>query len=462
MSTSATAQDARQTKSLPKAQPPLSAVEVPKVKYTEFTLPNGLRVLMHEDHSAPVVAVELWYKAGSKYDPKGKSGLAHMFEHMMDEGTLNMPNGEYKRVIQSAGGSYNATTQNDFARYYSTVPSNQLETALWLEAERMANLSPTLDSTRFNLERAAVRNEYRQNVLNVAPYSAAEAAMEALFPEGAYAPPLFGYPSEINAATVDDLQKFYATYYVPNNAILVLAGDLTPADARRKVEKHFSAIPRGKPVVHPKTVTPFVGEKRLVVEHPSGVRGVWGLWRGAKSSSPDRPALIALSSILTQRFRRLLVEERRVAITVNPAFNQAFDLQEAGIFQIALTPTATASATAIEEAMDSVIASIKTNGVTETEVKRWVAGYRLQMLTSMQGNASKAANLGDGATNMNNPVGIYDATERALRITPAAVQAAAKKYLTADRVVVSIVPTGKLDLMAKPNLPFVNATRKAQ
>jgi zinc protease len=437
-----------------------TAIDVPKLKYSEFTLPNGLRVLLHEDHSSPVVAVDLWYKAGSKYDPKGRSGLAHMFEHMLDEGTLNMPQGEYKRVIQSAGGDYNASTQNDVARYWTMAPSNQLETVLWLEAERMANLSPTLDSTRFNLERAAVRNEYRQTVLNIAQNATAEATIEALFPEGAYAPPLFGYPADINAATVEDLQKFYETYYVPNNAVLVVAGDFAVADARKKIEKHFSPIPRGKAVVHPKVVLPFVGEKRIAVEHPQGVRFLWGAWRGAKSSSPDRPALLALSSILTQRLSRLLVVERRLASGLSPAANQSFDLQEAGIFQVGITATPTASATTIEQLMDSVITSIRTNGVTETEVKRWAAGYRLQMLTAMQSDLSKAYHLGDGATNMNDPLGVYNLTERALKVTPADVQAAARKYLTADRVIVSTVPTGKLDLISKPHLPYENRTRK--
>ena len=437
-----------------------TAIQVPKLKLTEFTLPNGLRVLMHEDHSSPIVAVDLWYNAGSKFDPKGKSGLAHMFEHMMDEGTLNMPNGEYRRIIQSAGGSYNASTQNDFARYFTVIPSNYLETVLWLEAERMANLSPTLDANRFNLEREAVRNEYRQNVLGDALQSAAMATIEALFPEGAYQPPIFGYPADIASATVDDLRRFYETYYVPNNAVLVIAGDFDPAQAKAMVQKQLGPIPRGKPVTFPTSVTPFRGERRLVVEHASGNRGVWAAWRGAKSSSPDRPALLALGSVLSQRLRRVLVEERRVAPTMIGGLTTNFDLQEAGIFQIGMTPNATASATMFEDVMDSVITSIKTNGVTEAEVRRWVASYRMQLLNDMMSVASIAPSLGDGALNQKNPLAFYDLLDRAQRVTPAQVQAAAKKYLTPDRVVVSIIPTGKLDLISKPNLPYVNATPK--
>jgi zinc protease len=437
-----------------------TVVQVPKLSLTDFTLPNGLRVLMHEDHSSPIVAVDLWYNAGSKFDPRGKTGLAHMFEHMMDEGTLNMPNGEYKRVVQTAGGSYGASTANDGARYYTVVPSNYLETVFWLEAERMANLGPTLDANRFNLEREAVRNEYRERVLNSPEISAGVAVIESLFPEGAYAPPLFGYPSDIASATVDDLRRFYDTYYVPNNAILVVVGDFTTADARRKVEKHFGPIPRGKPVVLPTSVTPFHGEKRLVTEHPSGMRGLWEVWRGAKSSSPDRPALLALSSILTQRLGRIVTDERRVA-TVSP-YSAAFDLQEAGIFQVAIRLTPTASATMIEDVMDSVIASIKANGVTEAEVRRWVASYRMQMLNDMQSVTTIVSNIGDGALNAKNPLAFFDLADRAQSVTPAEVQAAAQKYLTADRVVVSIIPTGKFDLISKPNLPYVNATPKGQ
>ena len=456
---SAAAQDTRTSAKLP-VPAPRPSVDVPKVRYTDFTLPNGLRVLLHEDHSSPIVAVELWYNVGSKHDPRGTTGLAHMFEHMMDEGTANLPAGEFKRVVQSVGGSYGAFTSNDWSRYAMLVPSNHLETALWLEAERMANLSPTLDSTRFNLEREAVRNEYRDRILSSAAMSGAEALFEAMFPEGAYGSPLFGYQSELGKATVNDLRRFYETYYVPNNAVLVVAGDLAVADARRKIEKHFTPIPRGKPVSHPKAVGALKGEKRLAVEHTSGLRQFWIAWRGARTAAPDRPAAIALSAILTDRLRKLLVEERRLASSVPAASNQHFDLQEAGILQTAISLTPTASATDVEQLVDSVVASIRANGVTEAELRRWVASYRLQMLSSMQSVQMKADYLADATLNAKNPMGIFGVVEKAQLIKPADVLAAARKYLTADRVVLSIVPAGKLDQVSKPNLPYVNATRK--
>jgi zinc protease len=433
-----------------------TAVQVPKLKLTDFTLPNGLRVLMHEDHSSPIVAVDMWYNAGSKFDPRGKTGLAHMFEHMLDEGSLNMPAGEYKRLIQQAGGGYNASTQNDFARYNTVVPSNYLETVLWLEAERMANLTPALE--RFNLEREAVRNEYRQRILNDPSLSAATALIQTLFPEGAYAPPLYGYPADLASITLEDMRPFYDTYYVPNNAALVIIGDFNTADARKQVVKHFGAIPRGKPVKFPEVGAPLRGEKRIVTEHPAGIRGVWAAWRGAKSSSPDRAAILALASIVSQRLSRIFAQERRVG-AMSP-YSAAFDLAEAGIFQIAMTPNATASATMFEEVMDSVITAIKTDGVSESEVRRWVGSYRMQTLTDMQSVASIASNIGDATLGQKRPLAVYEMLDRAQRVTPAEVQAAAKKYLTGDRVIVSIVPTGKLDLISKPNLPYVIATPK--
>jgi zinc protease len=435
-----------------------TTVQVPKLALTDFTLPNGLRVILSENHSSPIVACEVWYNAGSKFDPKGKTGIAHMFEHMMDEGSVHMPNGEYKRVIQSAGGTYNAATQNDWAQYWSVVPSNQLETVLWLEAERMANLAPAPD--RFALERDAVKNEYRTRIQNSAPQSGAVALFETLFPEGAYAPPLYGYPEDLASITLDDMRAFYEKFYVPNNAVLVLVGDFNAADARRKVEKHFSPIPRGKPVQFPVAATPFHGEKRIVVEHPNGDRGLWVAWRGAKSAEPDRAAVIALSSILNQRLRRILVDDRRAAIVINPGTNQNFDLQESAVFQVAMTPNATASATMFEEVMDSVVASIKKDGVTATELNRFMAGFRMDLLSEMQSDQSVATNLGDATLNQKNPLGTYQLLDRGQRLTPADVQAAARKYLTGDRVVLSIVPSGKLDLISKPNLPYTNMSRK--
>jgi len=320
----------------------------------------------------------------------------------------------------------------------------------------MANLTPAPE--RFALERDAVKNEYRQRVLSSAEMSGAAALIQGLFPDGAYAPPLYGYPADLASITLEDMRQFYEKYYVPNNAALVIVGDFNTADVRKMVATHLGPIPRGKPVAPLSAGVPLRGEKRLVVEHQSGDRGVWVGWRGAKSASPDRPALLALSTILTERLGRVIGRERRIGGMSQ--WNAAFDLAESGIFQVAMTPTTATPSTTFEEVMDSVIASIKTNGVTESEVRRWVASYRMQALSEMQSVTTIASDIGDATLSQKNPLAFFEMVDRAQRVTPAQVQAAAKKYLTADRVVVSIIPPGKLDLISKPNLPYTIATPK--
>jgi zinc protease len=451
------AQDTRKPAPLPAARQS-SLVDVPKIQYSMFTLPNGLRVVLHEDHSSPIVATQLFYHAGSKNDAPGLTGLAHMFEHMLDEGTQNMADGEFRRVVQAAGGTYNAATGSDWTKYFTVAPGNQLETLLALEAERMANLSPALDSTRFDLERESVRNEYRETILSNAVRSGAEAIYEALFAEGAYSFPVIGRWEDLGHATVEDLRRFYDRYYVPNNAVLVIAGDFASADARKQVTKYFSPIPRGRDVIQPKSIGKLTGEKRLVVEHPSGQRQLWVVWRGAKAAAPDRAAALALTSIMTDRLRRLLVTERRLSSFMNPGLNTNFDLEESGLLHFAIVVTG--SATEVERLFDSVATSIRTDGVTAEEVRRWAASYRLQSLTDMQSVLTKSDMLADGLMTQGNVLGNFQMVERAVTLTPADVQAAARKYMTGDRVVMSIVPTGKLDLISKPELPYTNATRK--
>jgi zinc protease len=437
---------------------PRPGIDVPKVAITDFTLPNGLRVILNEDHSSPIVSVQVMYHVGSKNDTPGKSGLAHMFEHMLDEGTTNLPSGEFKRIIQQAGGDYAAFTQTDWTQFYTTLPSNHLETALWLEAERMTNLFPALDSARFNLERESVRNEYQENILGSAPMSGAEAVFEAIFANGTYRLPLIGHMSELGTTTVKDLQAFYDKYYVPNNAVLVIAGDFRAADARRIVTRHFSPIPRGKPVIQPRDPGTFTGEKRLVVEHSAGQRQLWFAWRGPSSATKDRAATMALSSILSDRLRRLLINDRHVASFMNPAFNVNFDLESSGVFQLVIVVTG--SATEVERLVDSVVASVRSDGVTPQEVRRWRAAYRMQTLTSMQGVETKASLIADATLTQGNPLGNFLLVERAMSVTPAEVQAAARKYLNGNRVVMNLIPPGKFDLISKPELPYVNASRK--
>ena len=454
------AQDAKPAASMkgstPAAKP---TIDLPKVAFTQLVLPNGLKVILHEDHSSPIVALDVWYHVGSKNDVPGKSGLAHMFEHMMDEGSLRMPTGEYRRIVQEAGGTYNARTNNDWTHYYATVPSNQFETMLWLESERMGYfLSPALDSTKFNLEREAVRNEYRQNVLGFAVGRALEAMYGAAFANSTYSLPLFGHPSELGSATVDDLRAFYRKFYVPNNAVLVVAGDFRTADARQQVRRYFGAIPRGAAVKQPTAVAPLERESRIVMEDPGSQKQLWIGWRGVPSAHPDRVALMALSGVLNARLSRLLITDRRLASFMNPGLNAHSDFEASGLFQTVVV--ATGSMTEVERLIDSVVASVQTEGVAPTELRRWVAAFRTTSLIGMQSVAVKAQNFGDAMTMQANPLGIFGEVERAQKLTPDDLRRVARKYLVPQRIVMSVVPAGKLDQISKPSEPFTNVTRK--
>jgi zinc protease len=439
------------------------AVDVPKIGYTRFTLANGLQVILHEDHSSPIAAVELWYRVGSKDDTPGKTGLAHLFEHMLDEGSLHVPKGDHRRIIQETGGRYNASTNEDRTNYFSKVPSNQLETVLWLEAERMAFLAPALDSNTFNIEREQVRNEYREKVLsqNAGGNLGGEAFFGAMFAGTVYGNPLYGHMSELGAATMDDLRAYYAKYYVPNNAALAIAGDFDSADIRKKVERYFGGIPRGAAVRRPTGPTPpLTAEKRIVLEDKiAPTQHLWIGWRGVSSSNPDRMALTALAGVLNARLQRLLVTERRLATTMS-GLTGHYDLELSGLFQLSIVATKDSMMTAIERLTDSVVASARNDGVTALELKRWVAPFVTASLAQMQADSLKANKLADGAMMQGSPGAWFNDVVLARKLTPADLQRVARKYLGAQRVVMSIVPAGKLELISKPTEPYVNVTRK--
>src|SRR5687768_4631568 len=222
----------------------------PRIPYTEFTLPNGLRVIFHEDHSTPIVAVNVWYHVGSKNETLGKTGYAHLFEHMMFQGSKGFDD-DYFKALQEVGGSLNGSTNSDRTNYWEVVPSNFLERAIFLEADRMGTLPEALTEAKLANQREVVKNEKRQNYDN-RPYGLAGARIaEILYPaDHPYHWLTIGSLDDLTRASMDDVKDFFRRYYTPNNASLVIAGDIKPAEARRLVEKHFGPIKRG-PAVQP-------------------------------------------------------------------------------------------------------------------------------------------------------------------------------------------------------------------
>jgi zinc protease len=294
-----------------------------------------------------------------------------------------------------------------------------------------------------------------------------EAFIGTMFPDPhPYHTTPLGVMSELKSTTLDDLRSFFATYYVPNNATLTLTGDFTAAEARKLVERYFGGIPRAAAVKHPTApTTPLKSEVRVALEDQRGnTQQLWMGWRGASSTSPDRMALTALSAILsegpTSRVARALVNDRKLASSVPRGVNINVDLETAGFLQVVIVAAPNASMTAIEQVVDSVVADARNTAPRPEELRRWLARYSVTSITSTQLDLSKADRLGEGETIYRTPAVLSNDIDEARRLRPADIQRVAKKYLTPERVVMSIVPAGKLDLVSKPNEPFTNLTRK--
>jgi zinc protease len=461
--------DARASRKVPAKSVVTPLIDVPRIPFTRTVLRNGLVVLLHEDHSSPIVALDLTYHVGSMDEPVGKRGFAHLFEHSMFNGSANVAPGEHLRIIQAAGGDGNAHTWEDRTVYFERFPQHLLETVLWLEADRMAFLPARVDSARFESERAAVFNEIglRVDAGPAAGDLAKEAFIGAMYPDPhPYHTTPFGVMSELRAATLDDMMSFFHTYYVPNNATLSIAGDFKTTEAQKLVAKYFGGIPRGAPVKHPAVSNASLpAETRIVLEDLRGnTRQLWIGWRTASSRSPDRMALVALSAILsdgpTSRLYQALVTDRKLATNVPSGPNANIDLEHAGFVQVVVVPTPTASMTDIEHVVDSVVTDLKGSRVKPEELRRWLARYSVNSIRVSQSDLAKAQTLAEGETIYGTPAVMRDDIDVARHLTPADLQRVARKYLTPGRVVLSIVPAGKLDLISKPDEPYTNVTRR--
>jgi len=284
--------------SLAQTAPPASAhLTVP---YSQFTLENGLHVILHEDHSVPMVAVNVWYHVGSANERPGRTGFAHLFEHLMFEGSKNVQEGEFDTLLEGVGGNNNGSTNNDRTNYYIDVPSNGLDLALFLESDRMAYLLDTMTPQRVDGQRDVVKNERRQSYEN-RPYGMASIVLsEMLYPKNhPYHWPTIGYMEDLTAAGYEDVVEFFRKYYAPNNASLVIAGDINPSETRALVEKWFGEVRRGEPVepVIPPPVMLTRVERRTITDRVQLPR-LFLAWVTPPASAPGDAALDVVSSVL--------------------------------------------------------------------------------------------------------------------------------------------------------------------
>ncbi|MEO7084849.1 MAG: pitrilysin family protein [Gemmatimonadaceae bacterium] len=425
-----------------------------RIPFEKYTLANGLTVLLAQDHSTPTVAVEVLYHVGSKNEQAGRTGFAHLFEHVMFTGSKDVPYGVHDKYTEGVGGSNNGNTTNDFTQYYETIPSNYLEHALWLESDRMGWLLDALDTAKYNAQREIVKNERRQSYDN-RPYGrASEIISAATYPKSnPYSWPVIGSMTDLSAASVDDVKQFFRLYYTPNNAVLAIAGDFDAPQTKAWIAKYFAGVPRGKPIVRPKVAaTVMPAEKRLVYEDRVQVPRLFLSWPTVGQDNDDQYALDVLSDVLTRsrisRLTKALVYDKQSASAVSS--NQGTN-ENAGEFEITITPRPGHSLTELEADADSVIATLRRDGPTADEIERSKATLQLSFLSQLESNLGKAMRLAIGEAFDGNPEQAFAVDYRKYQaVTAADVKRVANKYLGAGRVVLSIVPIGKKDQASKP------------
>ena len=436
-----------------------TAIELPHAKRT---LANGLDVVVHEDRRVPIVAIYLWYHVGSKNERVGRTGFAHLFEHMMFTGSQHVPPGDHPKILESVGAEMNGTTNEDRTLYFDVVPAGELETALWLESDRMGFLLPAMTQERLDAQRGIVQNERRQGVDNQPFGIANESVRAALFPpSNPYSWDVIGSMKDLSAASLEDVKDFFRHYYAPNNATLAIVGDVSPAQAKAVAAKYFAELPRGPAIERP-TIAALTlpREKRLVLEDTRArTAQIRFAWPTVGADNPDRFALSALGSVLTldrtSRLTKALVYDRQLATNV---FAGNTTYENGGQFSINVIPRPTASLTDIEQVVDSVLASVGTTSPSAVEITRAANFRTVGSISGLQSDLNKAINVANGSATYGDPNALFKQIANMAAVTPSEVQRAAQRYLGPGRVVLSMVPAGKLDMVAKPNLPFENVT----
>jgi predicted Zn-dependent peptidase len=394
-----------------------------RIPIETFRLQNGLFVTLSEDHTAPIVAVNLWYHVGSANEPPGRTGFAHLFEHMLFQGSADVEANEHFELVQRAGGTLNGSTWLERTNYFETVPSNQLALALWLEANRMGKLLPAMTQQKLDTQRDVVKNERRWSMDNQ-PYGTWIEKLPALvFPEEhPFHHSLMGSMEDLSAASLDDVAQFFATYYTPDNAVLSIAGDFEPTEAKRLVEEHFGGIPagQGKPPLPDMSLPPVFGQwKREVVPDDVMLPRLFLAFRtpafGTAGYYPASVAGAVLGLRNASRLRRRLVRERQVAAE---AVAFTFDLAKGSdLFVVDVTARPNITPEQLEQEVAYEIDTVVRDGVTDAEVQRAVALIQTMFVSSMQEAGERADKLSMFATYFGKPELINDEVDRYRAVT---------------------------------------------
>ena len=403
------------------------------IEYEEHVLDNGLRVVLSEDHSVPVVAVNVWYHVGSANEERGRSGFAHLFEHMMFQGSENVGKGDHMKLVADAGGSMNGSTDTDRTNYFETLPSNRLNLGLWLEADRMRSLAITEDN--FENQRETVKEERRQGIDNQ-PYGEAFLVSDTLGYDGwPYDHTVIGSMDDLNDAKLPDVQAFFNRYYCPANAVLVVVGDIDPKKTMDMVKQYFGDIPAGERATFPTWNEPFdKGERHKDVDAPkANVPALFATYLVPPHNHADSAALELLNSLLcdgeSSRLHERLVKDEEAAFAVFGFIDGRLGPSQ---FRVIAASNAGVDIATCEKLMDEEIEKIKKDGITPEELEKVRTQFKSNFVTGRQTVMNKAENIHHYIRFHGDLTLINTDLDRYLAVTAKDIQRVAQKYLRAD------------------------------
>jgi len=435
--------------SLAMAATPLAAQQVGRIAYETYTLPNGLTVVLSEDHTTPIVTVNVWYHVGSANERPHRSGFAHLFEHMMFQGSAHVKKSEHMQLVERAGGSMNGSTREDRTNYFETLPSNRLNLGLWLEADRMRSLAVT--QANFENQRQTVKEERRLGVDNQ-PYS--KAFLDGLtlpFDSGgcfAYAHTVIGDMADLDSAKVEDVQAFFSQYYAPNNAVLTLVGDFDPAAARQLIQQYYGDIPRVADAAPVACAAHYgTGQRRVEqTDNNANLPLVGFIYRTPPQRDADTPALELLASILgngeSSRLNRALVREARAAVTAG-SFNRPD--REASVMIVYAIDNQGVAAARVDSLLNAAVDQLRNDSVSTAELVKAKNQYRADAIRERQTTMGVAEALQTALWYAGSLEDANQDVARHLAVTMADLQRVARRYLDPSNRLTLIVnpPAGK-------------------
>ncbi len=417
-----------------------------KVEFTEYDMPNGLHVVLHDDHHAPVVAVSVMYHVGSKNEVAGRTGFAHFFEHLLFEGSENIKRGQFMKIVSANGGQNNANTTQDRTFYYEVFPSNELETGLWLESERM--MHPVINEIGVKTQNEVVKEEKRLSFDNRPYGNVINDIEEAMFSKHPYHNGVIGSMKDLDAAKLDEFKSFFKQYYVPNNAVLTIAGDIDVTKTKQLIDAYFGSIPRGEAVTYHKIEESPVTKETIDTAYDANIQipAILASYRVPGRDTRDSKVMEMISSILSggasSRMYKKMVDEKKDALQVF-AFNYA--LEDYGMYIVGALPNGGAAPKGLLKDMDEEIVKLQTDLISQEDYQKLQNQFEDNFVSANTRMLGIAENLANGYTFYHKDTNHVNEELNEIRtITREEIRDAARKYLnTNQRVVLYYLPSKK-------------------